>query len=372
MTPVPASPAPPWRDSMPVFPPAPPPPQAIPHSITSTTLGGSAGVSSIQARGGMRRLPLVLGGAVVFSAIVAISIVLASDDSSRPERQTGYGDLPAAPPTGGADAGLVLPGGDATTAITGDAAAPPLPNGSGATERAATQSAEDAALAAECRGHEENKRWAELEQCAERLKSRDPALAATLAARAVEGKTNAAQIATFEAALRERNLKRAKAELEKIGADTPELAGLKERYVAAENQAIASLAAMLGQVKDIHCRTYEELLVKERAAKPPRVVTEATRRVPCTKCNADALVQKAQDELAKRRYTASLDAYDAALRCRPDSALARKAIEVACDNHALAKAKLFWGFLPPGSRAETEAKLACRRNGITEAQLKAR
>jgi hypothetical protein len=225
-------------------------------------------------------------------------------------------------------------------------------------------------LQAECKELEAARKWAELERCADRLQSVAPERATELKARAVkEAKT--ARIAAFEAALRDKNLRDARSELDQVPPASVEYPKLKYKYAQAENQAIAGLVAELGRVKDLDCEAYNALVEKERASRsmPAHVITIATRKVPCTRCDADALARKAADELAKRRYAAALASYDASLACRPDPALLRKALEVACRNNALAKARSFWKRLPAGARAG--AKAVCTSNGITEAQLNA-
>jgi serine/threonine-protein kinase len=339
-----------------------------PPAVTSTTLGASAGWSSVRVRPRSRRLPLALGGLVVAGAIAAVAIVLTGGGSPPQGRQVSYEDIVAAPPV--ADATEV------TAPAVPDAAAatPPTPTAGsaahGTVEAEAEIVMEGDDLQAECKELEAARKWAELERCADRLQSVAPERATELKARAVkEAKT--ARIAAFEAALRDKNLRDARSELDQVPPASVEYPKLKYRYAQAENQAIAGLVAELGRVKDLDCEAYNALVEKERASRsmPAHVITIATRKVPCTRCDADALARKAADELAKRRYAAALVSYDASLACRPDPALLRKALEVACRNNALAKAKSFWKRLPAGSRAG--AKAVCTSNGITEAQLNA-
>ena len=342
-------------------------PGALP-SVTSTTLGASAGWSSVQVRPRSRRLPFVLGGLVVAGAVAALAIVLTSGESSPQGRQVSYDDLAAVPPA--PDSAEVAAPAVAEAEAEAEAATPPAPapgsaaGGTGEVE--IVMEGDD--LDAECAKLQEARKWAELERCADRLQSVAPERAAELKALAVK-ETKTVRIAAFEAALRDKNLRDARSELDQVGPGSVEYPRLKYRYAQAENQAIAELVAELGRVKDLDCKEYNELVAKERASRsmPTHVITVATRKVPCTKCDADELARKAADELARRRYAAALEAYDASLACRPDPALLRKALEVACRNNALAKARSFWKRLPAGSRAE--AKGACISNGITEAQL---
>jgi hypothetical protein len=236
----------------------------------------------------------------------------------------------------------------------------------GSTEAPAVPASE---LETECRSLQDARKWDALAQCAARLKPTNPQLAANLETRATEELKLAPRIAAFETALRNKDLRRAKAEFDQVPATSLEHPRIKKLYLFAEVQAISELAAELARVKSVDCEEYEALLTKERDVKPSRVITEAARKTPCTKCDAEALVQKAKDELAKRRYTASLEAYEASLRCRPAASVAREAFTVACENNARAKAKFFWKLLPPATRAN--AKAACTQNGITVAELEA-
>jgi serine/threonine protein kinase len=346
-------------------------PGALP-SGTSTTLGASAGWSSVQVRPRSRRLPFVLGGLVVAGAVAALAIVLTSGESSPQGRQVSYDDIAAAPPAPDAAEAAAPAVGEANANADAEAATPPTqaPDSAAGDTGETEIVMEGDDLEAECAKLQAARKWAELERCADRLQSVAPERAAELKALAVkEGKT--ARLAAFEAALRDKNLRDARSELDQIGPESVEYPRLKHRYAQAENQAIAELAAELERVKSLDCEPYNELVAKERASRstPTRVVTEATRKVPCAKCDADELARKADDELARRRYAAALASYEASHACRPDPALLRKALEVACRNNALAKARSFWKRLPAGSRAE--AKGACISNGITEAQLDA-
>jgi hypothetical protein len=332
-----------------------------PGSQSSTTLGGSAGMSSGQGRAGTRRLPFLFGGVVALGTVAAIAIVLAAGGDSEPQgQQVSFGELADAPPS--TDAAVAV-------AVAVDAAVAPPPTTVVTAEDTAAVVMDDE-LEAECRGFQVDRKWAELEQCAEKLLPLAPERAAELKAVALEARS-AARIAAIEAALRGKNLRHAKTELEQVWPEAAGYAKIKVKYAAAETQAIADLAVELDRVKDSDCEEYQELLAKTKAAQPSRVAAEAALKTSCTptKCDADALVQKAKDELDKRRYAAALDLYDAAIRCRPDHYLVRRAFDIACNNHAVARAKAYWKRLSVPARAE--AKVSCIRNGITEAELSA-
>jgi cell division septum initiation protein DivIVA len=153
-------------------------------------------------------------------------------------------------------------------------------------------------LEAECRGYQVDRKWSQLAQCADKLKPLDPMRAAEIGTRAAEQARSAPRIAGLEAALRDKNLKQAKAELDQVWPAAGEYAKLKHTYEIAEAQAIGDLAAQLERVKSASCEAYNQLLTKERLTNPPRVTAEAARRIPCAappKCNAEALSARARE-----------------------------------------------------------------------------
>jgi serine/threonine-protein kinase len=269
---------------LPALVPPPPAPMLAPAPLpepgnfpSSTTLGGSAGMASIQARPAPRRLPFVLGGVVVLGATIAIAAVLATGDSKPSQRQISYDEIAAAPQPEPAAAAVPAPPPPPPPTQTADAA-----EGSAADPAIELEEPMTAGqLEAECRKHEAARKWRELEQCAGQLRSLDPARAAELKTRAQEGKA-AARLASVETALRENNLKKAKAELDLVSPGASGYSKIKRMYVEAEDQAIAALAVQLDRVKDRDCEEYRELLATEQAARPPRVAAEAGRRTPCT------------------------------------------------------------------------------------------
>jgi len=353
---------------------APRAPREPPTSPSSTTLSSTAGASSTRRRTRVRRLSFLISGSVAAGVVLGLAIVIAMRGPGSPEPEPARDESSAAPRA--AD-------GSAATA-----AAPTPPSRSPATDGSSGRETVEAApgsaarpaggtgapaaseeLEAECRRLQADRKWAELERCADKLQPLAPQRAAKLRTRAVEEARSAPSVAGVDAALRERNLKRAKAALDQIWAESAELPQLRRRYAAAEAQAIADLAARLDRVKDASCEEHKRLLARERAAQPAQVVAEAARRSPCTpsRCDADASLQQAKDEEAQQRYAASLDALDAAIRCRADPRTLRKAFELACSTGSRARAKLYWKRLAPAAQAE--AKGGCLRNGITEAQL---
>ncbi|HWO23468.1 MAG TPA: serine/threonine-protein kinase [Kofleriaceae bacterium] len=358
----------------------------VPSTTGTTTLSGSAGVSSAKLPPSPpeRRSPLLLGGfVVVVGAVTAVIVALLMKNPDPPAPQSASKEIEVPPPaakattpgTEGTPAGpapgtaagsgptttaegTTMPGSAATTAPTGAAQTGGAPAGDD--------------LESECRGYQVDKKWKELRNCADELMPLAPKVAAELRRRAEEETKTAPHVAAADAALRDKLLRRARDEIELVWSESVELPRLRGKYAVMEAQVITELVASLEQAKTATCAEYEALLTKERASQPSRVLTEATRRSTCTpvqKCDADALAQKAKDEWTKRRYAASLESYDAALKCQPNATLARKAFGLACEAHAVAKAKVFWKLLPAVSR--NEAKVECIRDGISEQQLNA-
>jgi hypothetical protein len=314
----------------------------------------------------------VLGGLVIAGAAVAIAIVLATAGSERTDRAISYNDIATSPQPPAVPAAPV-PAPPAPAAPPPAATAPtadPAAGSAGEPDIEMDLPATSGDLEAECRKYQADRKWRELELCADKLQPADPKLAEELKTRAQEGKS-AVRIAGVEAALRDNNLKRAKTELDLISPASAGYAKIKAKYSEAETQAITELAVRLDRVKDSDCEKYRDLLEAERAAKPPRVATEAALKTPClsTKCAAEALTQKAAEQYQAGNFAASLAAYEQALACRTDPALLQKTFVVACNLRSAPKAKVYWKRLSPALRSQ--ALSACVRNGITERQLDA-
>jgi len=344
-----------------------PTPLPVPASLispTSTTLGGAAGMSGTQPRAGTRRLPFALGGLVIVGAATAIALVLATADSSSSstKSQISYEDIQAPP--------LPAAGAVPDAAVTSPVASPPAPT---AVDAAATTEPPMTAgdLEAECRGLQVDRKWAELAQCAEKLKPLDPKRAAELATRAVEEAKTAPRVAAVEAALLAKNLRDAKAALDQISTDSAEHPNIKRKYDLAEARAIAELVAELERATGADCAKHNWLLGKARTASPPRVAAEAARRTPCppAKCDADALAAQARDHYAASRFAESLASFEAAYACSPAAQWSEKAFAAACNLRHLLKAKFHWKQLPPYVRVRVLG--ICVRNQITVAMLDA-
>jgi hypothetical protein len=272
----------------------------------------------MEPRTSSRRLPFVLGALVIVGAIGAIAIAIADSDSdsdsSSSEPRLSYNDI-GAPPR--------------QNAVLDVAAVPPPP-------APPTPTPVDAA-----------------------------------AARAMEDVEAAPPIATVEAALRDKNLRDAKAAIAHISTESVEYPAIKRTYELAEAQAIAELSAQLERATAADCAKYHWLLGKARAASPPRVTADAARRTPCppATCDAVGLAEKGKEQLSASRYAEALASFEAAYACRPAAQLIEKAVVAACNLRNIRKAKHYWKQLPAYVQSRTLA--ICVRNGITEATLNA-
>jgi hypothetical protein len=340
-----------------------------------------------------RGRPFLLGVVAVVAVVVVIAIVAAATDSGGPAPSThpGTADAPlpadsAADP--GESAGAATQPGPPPTSPPGPPPTTNTTNTAGAnTGSAAAPAAAAGAVDAECQRLQDERKWSELEQCADKLTPLDARRAAELRTRAVEEARTAPRITAFEAALRAGDLKRARTELDQVWPGSVEHPRLAHEYEVAESQAIAALAAELASVKESGGDKYNALLATERAARPPRVAAEAARRTPCApaasasapapppsppqpaKCDVDALANRGQNQYAAGQYAAALASYEAAHACKPSPDLSEKLFVLACNLKNLPKARLHWRRLLPAMKSR--ALMICVRNGIPEAKLNA-
>jgi hypothetical protein len=345
-----------------------PQPEAHASGTLTTTISDAAGMIGGQPRRRTNRLPLLIAVLALLGAVLGTVFVLGGGRSREPSGQISYGENPASSRSGGTGA----------TGSAGLASSPPQAAGTPSAEQLGQppadplvdmpdQPAPPAAAAddpaVECARLQIARKWSDLAQCADRLTSRDPKRAAQFRTRAAEEARSAPRIAAAEAALRDKNLKQAWAELAQVWPASVDLPGLRQRYGLAEARAIDELAAELARVKDSDCQEYGQLLAKEQAAAPPRVAAEAARRTGCTPCNADVLADTGQKHFIDSRLVEALAAYEAAYACRPDPAWTDKAFIIACNLGDRVKARLHWRRLPALRR--TRVVGICEQRGIT-------
>jgi serine/threonine protein kinase len=305
---------------------------------------------------------LLIAGGLVVGVLVVVLASRSGGEAPAGTAAAAAGDAAIA----AADAAIAA--GDAAAAVESGSEAPvPVPP---TTPDAAAPSSE---LEIECLRYQSDQDWEAVDACADRMKTASPELAKELKNRAILETKAAPRIALFEDALRDKNLKQARAALDAIPSAVTSYAKLRAKYDQAEAAAIHEVAARLERAKDGDCKEYNQLLQQERATKPPRVAAEAARQVKCTasagplSCDAQALADKAKDQYALGQLAAALAGYEAAWSCKPDPQYAEKAFVIACNLPSAGKAKLFWKRLSPIMRQR--ALMICMRNGITEDML---
>jgi pSer/pThr/pTyr-binding forkhead associated (FHA) protein len=322
-------------------------------------------ITDVPDAGGRGRLVMAIVLGVIVIAVAAVVFMMRGDRGKDEVVSPGTGSASGAIDTPDAtQVGMnppTTPDAEETTPpVVTDAAIATSPTGSSETE-------------VECLRYQSDQKWDDLDACADRLKTVSPAAAKKLKERAVLETRAVPRITAFEAALKDKNLKRARAELESL-AGVISHAKLKQRYEQAEDAAVRELVGKLQAAKDADCKQYNQLLSQERAAKPPNVAAEAARQVKCTVqtattpppagCNADELAEKGKDQYAQGQLAAALSSYEAAAACKPDVQYTEKSFIIACNIPNVAKAKLYWKRMPPDRKQRT--LMICMRNQITE------
>jgi hypothetical protein len=368
-----------------------PPSSAGPTTPPSSPAGPTIVVSGTRTR----RLPFMLGGFVSAGALMALVAIAPWDRDPQP--QITRAEVATTPPprvaalannaaraepaaVAGPPDRLEAPA-DAPT----DAPSPPIATAADPAPPIAPDTSQVAvlplkdAIELECLRHQKSESWAALSGCADQLKPLNAALAGELKLRATQESQAAVKVAAVEAALRAKDLQRARTELDRIWTGATAYQRIKARYDAAEDAAIADAAADLERVSSGDCQQYLRLLTQLTATRPPRVAAEAERRVKCvaaptptpapTNCNAAALAATGKEQVVAGQLAAALVSYEAAYACKPDLRYLRKACVIACDMRDPKRAKAIWKRL---SDDEKQAALGeCTRNGITADKLNA-
>jgi pSer/pThr/pTyr-binding forkhead associated (FHA) protein len=335
-------------------------------------------ITDVPDAGGRRGLlTAIVLGVVVLGVIVAV--VMMRNGKDKPDVGGGSGGGSG---TGSASGAVVTPGGSdmaanppPAEASVGEVQTPPPP-----VEASVPTPVPSGELEVECLRYQSDQKWGDLDACADRLKASNPGLAKELKARASLETKAVPKINAFEGAMRDKNLKKARAELDGL-TNTTSYAKLKQAYDKAENAAIEDMVARLGAAKDADCKEYKKIVEQERTSKPPRVAVEATRQVKCTPvqptqptqptqpCDADGLIEKGREFNANGQLAAAMESFEKAYACKPDPATAEKGFIPACNQNNVAKARLFWKRMTPPMR--TRAAAICVRNGISEDALNA-
>jgi hypothetical protein len=323
-------------------------------------------------------LPIRLGGLVVAGAALALVVGLGAYGAGPPAVQIASGET-TTPTHEDNSIGIAVASPDAAVvlATVADVAAeapavgtaPPItPNAP-----AAKVVIQNRDVEIECLRYQKDESWSALHACADRLRPLNAPLANKLMNRATQENQAALRIAGVETALQEKSLKRAKAELDQVWAESSGYQRIKEKYDAAEAAAIATLVAGLKRVNRGDCKEYLRVLAQEGESQPSRISAEAQRQVECVAesspsgCDDTALAGEGNAQVAAGQFAAALARYEAAYACKPELRYLRRVLVLACDLKDLKKARSIWRRIPVDLKQATIGE--CIRNGITEKQL---
>lgn len=328
----------------------------------------------------------MIGGSIVAVSIAVLVFELAARDRATPEQHvsqnaTALLTADAATPDAPQVAASLphMPDIEPSNAPQVAAGPPRTPNAAAApATHGATSSAPHAKpsgeVEVECLRYQSDQKWGNLEVCADRLWKTNPTLAKSLKARALLEAKAVPGLRALEAAMQERDLKKAKAELDALPAAVTGYAKLRQRYEEAEASAINDVVARLGRVNSGDCEEYTQIIQQEQASQPPRVAAEAMRLVKCTPtaapapdCDHEALANKGNSNYAAGKLATAIEQYEAAWDCKPDPRYAERAFVIACNIPSVTKSKLFWNRMLPAMKQR--AIPICIRNGIAEEQL---
>jgi hypothetical protein len=260
---------------------------------------------------------------------------------------------------------------------------------------AITTAADDIKL--ECLKLAAERSWAKLLDCSDRLASSDPTSSKELRRKATSENKVESSKRLLEDALKKHAWKAAKAELEKIPADSVYRRESEGMYAAAIEPVIDDFEARArsassgekcerivreavskgvgDKARNVRCQTTVAVkptgggtsgtattTTNTAATTTNTAATTTTTTTPPPKpdCDADALKKKGDDHLQTAMDAAALAAYEQSMRCRPDPNVIKLAFMAACRSKNTAKAKLYYAKLPQsGSLAQI-----CIRSGI--------
>jgi pSer/pThr/pTyr-binding forkhead associated (FHA) protein len=314
------------------------------------------------------RRGLVMGIVLVFVMLVVIGVVFivrGGEKDPQPGNGTGSaGGLAEVP-----DAAIVVDNNPPVTPDAMEEIVPPptLPD---------APPAGNSELELECLRYQREQKWGDLENCAGRLKAAGVASWKGFKERADLETKAQPRIDAFEAAMRDRNLRSAKNELDRISTAATGYAKARQAYLAAEGAAINELVGKLkAAAASGDCKEYNTLIAQEKAAKPERVAREAARQVRCDatppppRCDHEELAEKGRGHFAAGQFAAAIENFEKAYACRPDPSHLAKAFAAACNMPNLGKARVFWKRMAPALRQSTIG--ICVRNSISVEMLEA-
>jgi hypothetical protein len=171
-----------------------------------------------------------------------------------------------------------------------------------------------------------------------------------------------------------KDLRRARADLDRVWTGATAYQRIKARYDDAEETAISEAVAELDRLTGGDCREYLRLLTQLTATRPPRVAAEAKRRVRCVadtapaRCDAAALAATGKEQVSTGQLAAALTSYEAAFACKPELHYLRKACVIACDLRDPRRAKAIWKRLSPEDQTGCPRRVHPQRHHRGQAQ----
>lgn len=330
-------------------------------------------ITDVPDAGGKRTLLLVaLVGLVAVGAVVAFLYMRSNDTPKQ-----GAVDDPIVQVTGDAAAAAAEPDADAVAALPApDDAASAAVESVDAQTSAVTPNTSDVAY--QCKRSHSEQNWTELRNCVDRLRALDAPKAKEYQTIADNEIRSQPRIEQFKIAMNDRNLKRARAELDGVWDGSVYYQKLKDSYDKAEAGAVATLVGQL-RAKQRDCAAYNLLLKNEAEAKGKRVADEARRQVKCvtadptpppptcTAAEAEEMAERGRNDYQEGRWVAALAAFESALRCKPDAQWIQRSFMAACQAKNVAKAAVYYKRM--STTAREQAKSICIRVGIEEADL---
>ena len=348
-------------------------------------------IADVPEAGGKRGLMIAVVLAILVLGVVAV-VFLMHSGSTNTEANGKGGDNSTLNHKNGSDLAVNTVPIDAAVAqpaVAIDAAAVavnPQPNG--------------ADVKVECLQNKDDKDWQALTNCAAKLEPLDPTTATELKAKAKAEQANQLAVDRVKAALNDGSLPKAARELSKIDDDSVYKAEVKAAYEAAlqktqddfkgraqaanrakrcaDVEKLISQAAAQGQavvdvVRPFKCAV--EVAVTppvdhsqdhKNPNPPPGPGSAAVAVTPPAACDAQALADKARQELGINAHAQALADFEKSLKCKADSTIYPSAYMAACGSSNMARAKHYFNLLP--ASRQTSLVQICLRNGIDPRQ----
>ncbi len=346
-------------------------------------------IADVPEAGGKRSLMIAVVLAILVLGVVAVVFLMRSGstnteasgkggDNSIPNKHNTGGDL--AVNTVPADAAVAQP------AVAVDAAAVAVNPPPGDDDKGR--------IKVECLQNKADKDWQALANCAAKLEPFDPVAAGELKAKAKAEQANSLAVDRVKGALNDGSLPKAAREVGKIDDDSVYKAEAKADYEAALqkvtedfkgraqsanrakrcadvdkliSQAAAQGQAVVDVVRPFKCAV--EVAVtppvdhsQDHKNNPPGPGSAAVAVPPPTACDAQALADKARQELGINAHAQALADFEKSLKCKADPSVFPSAYMAACGAGNAPRAKHFFNLLP--ASRQTSLVQICLRTGI--------